>query len=79
MLNDFVVLHKLLSFLRQIDQFGPPPQKTVRKLCILLEPDIKCSNLFIYLFDIWQSDTSENQSFLAFLFLEITNCWKFAY
>jgi len=28
MLNDFVVLHKLLSFLRQIDQFGP---KTKRK------------------------------------------------
>jgi hypothetical protein len=56
MLNDFVVLHKLLSFLRQIDQFDPKTKtkkkKKVRKFCILLEHDIKCSNLFIYLFDI---------------------------
>ncbi len=30
MLNDFVVLHKLQSFLRQIDQFGPKT-KTKKK------------------------------------------------
>jgi hypothetical protein len=31
MLNDFVVLHKLLSFLTQIDQFGPKTKKKKKK------------------------------------------------